>query len=111
MIETQGVGRRHQFLATHFCGSPAAHFPDGEMHAPGPIALIFQLEEEPTTPNLRVIRMCANRQDIDGHLGFLPVSEFHVQGYAGAFSSSRWPHRTRTADTSGKARVQRPRAP
>jgi hypothetical protein len=48
------------------------------MHDPGPIAPVFQLEEEPSTPNLRVIRMGANGQDIDGHLGFLPVSELHV---------------------------------
>jgi hypothetical protein len=49
------------------------------MHDPGPIASIFQLEEESPTPDLRVIRMCANGQDIYGHLGFLPVSEPHVQ--------------------------------
>jgi hypothetical protein len=59
MIEAQGVGRRQELMAAHLCSSLAAHFTSREMYDPSPIALSFQLEEEPTTPNLCVIRVGA----------------------------------------------------
>jgi hypothetical protein len=60
VIEAQGVRRRHELLVPQRWGLSAAHLTHGEMHDPGSVAPIFQLEEEPTTPNLGIIRMCAN---------------------------------------------------